>query len=341
MGIAAAHAAGMASVALVGTAPPELLADADLVVPFAARDGSGRPAARCSHGPGSPGPPALRYTDRSSARHVVAPARIRQDPARGLRPPHPPARPQPDVGVPEALLPRRQPRDRRVPAAALEEALPRGLRRGGRRSAPLRGGRPDRRLRRVRVRRQRQRQLDEHALLREARHASALRRGARGAPRLPWARHRRVHARAAPAPRARPRLHAPRARGRREQRERAPLVPRRNFHKLDAAIFLAQKLETEPELLPPRKISGRRGTGSGRSRDAGRRPGGGGDPRGRLRRPARRHPARGRRPDAAGPRVRPGRRAVRPQRLRGTPHAARLLAGGARPDLRRPGRASA
>jgi ribosomal protein S18 acetylase RimI-like enzyme len=36
---------------------------------------------------------------------------------------------------------------------------------------------------------------------------------------------------------------------------------RRNFYKLDAAIFLAQKLETEPELLPPRKISGRRGTG--------------------------------------------------------------------------------
>jgi len=32
---------------------------------------------------------------------------------------------------------------------------------------------------------------------------------------------------------------------------------RRNFYKIDAAIFLAQKLETEPELLPPRKIGGR------------------------------------------------------------------------------------
>lgn len=29
---------------------------------------------------------------------------------------------------------------------------------------------------------------------------------------------------------------------------------KRNFYKLDAAIFLAQKVETEPELLPPRRI---------------------------------------------------------------------------------------
>ena len=33
---------------------------------------------------------------------------------------------------------------------------------------------------------------------------------------------------------------------------------RRNFYKLDAAIFLAQKVPTEPELLPPRKITARR-----------------------------------------------------------------------------------
>jgi ribosomal protein S18 acetylase RimI-like enzyme len=32
---------------------------------------------------------------------------------------------------------------------------------------------------------------------------------------------------------------------------------KRNFYKLDAAIFLAQKLETEPELLPPRPLSPR------------------------------------------------------------------------------------
>ena len=50
------------------------------------------------------------------------------------------------------VLPGREPRDGRVPAPALEAALPRGVRRGGRRAAPLRGGRPDRRLRGVRVR---------------------------------------------------------------------------------------------------------------------------------------------------------------------------------------------
>jgi ribosomal protein S18 acetylase RimI-like enzyme len=34
---------------------------------------------------------------------------------------------------------------------------------------------------------------------------------------------------------------------------------RRNFFKLDAAIFLAQKVTREPELLPPRSLSKRRG----------------------------------------------------------------------------------
>jgi ribosomal protein S18 acetylase RimI-like enzyme len=29
---------------------------------------------------------------------------------------------------------------------------------------------------------------------------------------------------------------------------------KRNFHKLDAALFLAQKIESEPELLPPRTL---------------------------------------------------------------------------------------
>jgi ribosomal protein S18 acetylase RimI-like enzyme len=33
---------------------------------------------------------------------------------------------------------------------------------------------------------------------------------------------------------------------------------RRNFYKLDAAIFMAQKIESEPELLPPRKLGGRK-----------------------------------------------------------------------------------
>ncbi len=33
----------------------------------------------------------------------------------------------------------------------------------------------------------------------------------------------------------------------------------RNFHKLDAAIFLAKKVTTESELLPPRKLRPRRG----------------------------------------------------------------------------------
>ncbi|AKF09812.1 acetyltransferase, GNAT family [Sandaracinus amylolyticus] len=33
---------------------------------------------------------------------------------------------------------------------------------------------------------------------------------------------------------------------------------KRNFYKLDAAIFLAQKVESEPELLPPRKLERKR-----------------------------------------------------------------------------------
>jgi ribosomal protein S18 acetylase RimI-like enzyme len=32
---------------------------------------------------------------------------------------------------------------------------------------------------------------------------------------------------------------------------------RRSFYRLDAAVFLAQKVETEPELLPPRRIGSR------------------------------------------------------------------------------------
>jgi ribosomal protein S18 acetylase RimI-like enzyme len=32
---------------------------------------------------------------------------------------------------------------------------------------------------------------------------------------------------------------------------------RRNFHKLDAAIFMAQKITSEPDLLPPRRIKSR------------------------------------------------------------------------------------
>jgi ribosomal protein S18 acetylase RimI-like enzyme len=35
---------------------------------------------------------------------------------------------------------------------------------------------------------------------------------------------------------------------------------KRNFYKLDAAIFMAQKIENEPELLPPRKLGKRRPT---------------------------------------------------------------------------------
>src|SRR5262249_10469370 len=37
---------------------------------------------------------------------------------------------------------------------------------------------------------------------------------------------------------------------------------RRTFYKLDAAIFLAQKVESEPELLPPRKLPTRRARGN-------------------------------------------------------------------------------
>jgi ribosomal protein S18 acetylase RimI-like enzyme len=33
---------------------------------------------------------------------------------------------------------------------------------------------------------------------------------------------------------------------------------KRNFYKLDAAIFMAQRVPGEPELLPPRKIAARR-----------------------------------------------------------------------------------
>lgn len=33
---------------------------------------------------------------------------------------------------------------------------------------------------------------------------------------------------------------------------------KRNFYKLDAAIFLAQKVDAEPELLPPRKLGAKR-----------------------------------------------------------------------------------
>ena len=38
---------------------------------------------------------------------------------------------------------------------------------------------------------------------------------------------------------------------------------KRAFHKLDAAIFLAQKVETEPELLPPRLLAPREPTAAG------------------------------------------------------------------------------
>lgn len=48
---------------------------------------------------------------------------------------------------------------------------------------------------------------------------------------------------------------------------------RRNFYKLDAAIFLAQKVEAEPELLPPRKLTARRAASrkarSSTAKDAG------------------------------------------------------------------------
>ncbi len=41
---------------------------------------------------------------------------------------------------------------------------------------------------------------------------------------------------------------------------------KRAFHKLDAAIFLAQKVETEPELLPPRVLAPREATAAGAHR---------------------------------------------------------------------------
>ena len=146
--------------------------------------------------------------------------------------------------------------------------------------------RSDRRLRRVRVRGHRRRQLDQRALLREARHAPALRRGARGAPRLSGARHRRRSCSSSSSTsRASAAAPTSSSRSRRTTRTRCASTARRSFYKLDAAIFLAQKVDTEPELLPPRKIVGRqRRRGSGRSRERRTSPGRRRHPRGRLRR---------------------------------------------------------
>jgi ribosomal protein S18 acetylase RimI-like enzyme len=47
---------------------------------------------------------------------------------------------------------------------------------------------------------------------------------------------------------------------------------RRNFYKLDAAIFMAQKIESEPELLPPRKLPRRRKNGDETASLAGAAP---------------------------------------------------------------------
>ena len=46
---------------------------------------------------------------------------------------------------------------------------------------------------------------------------------------------------------------------------------KRNFYKLDAAIFLARKIETERELLPPRRIGDRAAHAARRDRRAGQR----------------------------------------------------------------------
>jgi len=47
---------------------------------------------------------------------------------------------------------------------------------------------------------------------------------------------------------------------------------KRSFFKLDAAIFLAQKVEAEPELLPPRRIKVRRPAGEGETAQAPKAP---------------------------------------------------------------------
>ena len=204
------------------------------------------------------GPRLPAWAISGAANHAPLPSRARRHGLRGHGPPHPPPRPEPHVGVPQARLPRREPRDGRVPAAALEAALPRGLRRGGHRAAALRGGRPDRRLRRVRLGCHRHRQLDQPALLREARHAAALRRGA--GRRTPTTR-----AAASAASCSSSSQHLARVRGcthlvlevAENNEDALRWYRKRNFYKLDAAIFLARKIETEPELLPPRRIGDR------------------------------------------------------------------------------------
>ena len=186
----------------------------------------------------------VRYSPGPHGRPGEAAQEDRSARTPGARAAHAPPRSQPRLGVPEARLPRRQPRDRRVPAPALQAALPRGLRGGRHRAAPVRGRRDEIvgyaecafevtgtdnwiNPRYFEKRDMRPLFVEELAVH----------------PGLPGPRRRRVHARAAPAPRARARLHAPRARGRREQRAtRSSFYRKRNFYKLDAAIFMAQKV---------------------------------------------------------------------------------------------------
>jgi hypothetical protein len=42
-------------------------------------------------------------------------------------------------------------------------------------------------------------------------------------------------------------------------RDALSFYKRRNFYRLDAAIFMAQKVVTEPELLPPRMVGAKEG----------------------------------------------------------------------------------
>ena len=85
------------------------------------------------------GPRLPAWAISGAANHAPLPSRARRHGLRGHGPSYPSPRPESHVGVPEALLPRREPGDGRVPAAAVEKPLPRGLRRGGRRPAPVRG----------------------------------------------------------------------------------------------------------------------------------------------------------------------------------------------------------
>ena len=181
-----------------------------------------------------------------------------QGAARGERPPHPPARPEPHLGVPQALLPRREPRDGGVPAPALQAAVHRDLRRGGRRAAALRG-RATRSSATPSARRTRA-ATTAGSTCATSRSAACARSSSRSSPRTPIITGAASARSCSSSSSTSPACAAARtwcSRWRRTTRTRCAGTGARSFYRLDAAVFLAQKVETEPELLPPRRIGSR------------------------------------------------------------------------------------